>query len=267
MTPDSDARLGRSPGTPPVVAHPLFTFPLKVDRFYASLMRHAPSGEAGLGGRLLYAGELGEEASALIVAANIAGSASLAATSEPGAGKQAIRDGVADFLVTTLDEALRILKNQVRKREPVAVCVAAEPATIEQEMLERGVLPDLVRDVELGAATDRGADYGGSAIFIAPLSPAQNESIVTWSVDEAPTKWLPRLDAIALECLAPEESASAPLAHRWLRFAPRYLGRLARNVRVLRCSTLTAHTIAERMHASIDSGKIPITVRIEIVVA
>ena len=65
---------------------------------------------------------------ALVVAANIAGAATLAATADRAAQKQALRDGVADFLVTSLDEALRILKNQLRKRETVAVCVALRPA-------------------------------------------------------------------------------------------------------------------------------------------
>ena len=55
------------------------------------------------------------------------------------AQKQAIRDGVADFLVNSLDEALRILKNQLRKRETVAVCVGLAPADVEREMKERGV--------------------------------------------------------------------------------------------------------------------------------
>lgn len=267
MTPDSNALSGRSADAPAAVVHPLFRFPLKVDRFYASLMRHAPSAEDGLGGRLLCVGELDEAARALIVAANISGAASLAATTNPVAQKQAIREGVADFLVTNLDEALRILKNQIRKREPVAVCVAAEPAIIEQEMGERGVLPDLVCGLGSGRETDRAVNDGGSPIPIAPLAPAQNEAGLTWSVDEAPAQWLPRLDALAMDCLAMDKSASAQVAHRWLRLAPRYLGRLARNTRVLRCSTPAAHAITERMHASVESGEIPVAVRIEIVEA
>ena len=76
-----------------------------------------------------------------MVAGNIAGAASLAATADPVAQKQAIREGVVNFLVTSLDEALRILKNEIRKRETVAVCVAASPQAVAAEMLERGVLP------------------------------------------------------------------------------------------------------------------------------
>jgi urocanate hydratase len=125
-------------------------FLLNVERFYASLISAShpgsePEGEPGLGGQLFYAGELDPVGRALMVAANIAGAASLAATPDLDAQKQAVRDGVADFLVISLDEALRILKNQIRKRETVAVCVGAAPAAVNWEMLERGVLPDLVR--------------------------------------------------------------------------------------------------------------------------
>jgi hypothetical protein len=58
----------------------------------------------------------------------------------------------ADFLVTSLDEALRILKNEIRKREAVAVCVAAAPRPWRCEMLERGVLPDLLRPADESSA-------------------------------------------------------------------------------------------------------------------
>ena len=84
-----------------------------------------PGQEPTLGGKLLYIGELDPAGRALAVAGNIAGVASLCASADPAIQKQAVRDGVVDFLVTSLDEALRILKNEIRKREPVAVCVGA----------------------------------------------------------------------------------------------------------------------------------------------
>ena len=103
-------------------------FVVRVERAYLALLATdlADAG-IGLGGSLLYAGELDRDSRALIVAANIAGAASLAATADRTAQKQALRDGVADFPVNSLDEALRILKNQLRKREPVAVCVGLRP--------------------------------------------------------------------------------------------------------------------------------------------
>jgi hypothetical protein len=102
-------------------------------------------------------------------------------------------------------------------------------------------------------------------VLVAPLDRLQDESLLTWSVEDAPAQWLPRLDAIAMDCLAGDESSSAQSARRWLRLAPRYLGRLARYVRILRCTTPAANAIAKRMRASIDSGEIAVPVRVEFV--
>ena len=133
-----------------------FEFVELVARAYAGLIQTALADrETGLGGKLFYAGELDGEGRALVVAANIAGAASLVATADRAAQKQAIRDGVADFLVNSLDEALRILKNQLRKRETVAVCLGLAPEAVEREMQERGVLPDLLRrDVRIAPYHD-----------------------------------------------------------------------------------------------------------------
>jgi hypothetical protein len=218
-------------------------FALQVDRLYAGLISAAELGdppEPSLGGKLLYAGQLDEEARALLVAANIAGAASLAASADTAGRKQALRDGVVDFLVTSLDEALRILKNEIRKREPVAVCVALEPETVEQEMLERGVAPDLLRP---GAADS-----------------LEGQRLLCWRVASSPSIWLPKLDAIALDCFDSEAGA----ARRWLRLAPRYLGRMAQNVRVLRCSESAAAYFLERVRDEVESGEIGVRVELRL---
>jgi hypothetical protein len=119
----------------------------------------------------------------------------------------------------------------------------------------------------LGLADGSGGvrTFGGDPMLVEPLSAAAAESLLTWSVDEAPAQWLPRLDALAMDCLALDESPSAQIARRWLRFAPRYLGRLAGNVRVLRCTAPAAKAIAERMRAGVESGEIPVAVRIDFI--
>jgi hypothetical protein len=242
-------------------------FAMQVEQFYAGLILagsanpsgrfglaseagdQCPDSELGLGGTLLYAGELDEEARALMVAANIAGAASLAVSSDATAAKQAVRDGVADFLVTSLDEALRILKNEIRKRQAVAVCVALAPETGEadfaREMAERGVLPDLTRLVE-----------------VAP--PKKDEALLAWRVDAAPALWLPKLDAIALESLETEaDSTRAGSRRRWLRLAPRYLGRLGQGVRLLRCHRDTAARFQQQVQERVESGDIGVQVEIQ----
>jgi hypothetical protein len=258
-------------------------FALQVERLYAGLITTVKAGAPGpgspriglrprggglasetgdsepsLGGKLLYAGKLDEEARALLVAANIAGAASLAASANAAARKQALRDGVVDFLVTSLDEALRILKNEIRKREAVAVCVALAPETVEAEMLERGVAPDRLRP---------GAEDS-----------LEGQALLCWRVASSPSVWLPKLDAIALDCLednlgAPEPALSLPkgldsetgdFARRWLRLAPRYLGRMAQGVRVLRSNESTAANFLKRVRDEVEVGEIGVSVELKL---
>jgi hypothetical protein len=212
---------------------------------YVALMRCAPTpGQDHLGGQLLYPAELDDASQALAIAGNIAGAATLVATADRAAGRQAMRAGVVDFVVTTLDEALRILKNQIRKHEPVAVCVSAAPDDVEREMLERGVLPDLLPPV------DR-AQSGAFAQFVAlgarridpqPLPPGQALFTV-----EIPA-------ALTLESAQVEEIIAASIAEgdfvnrRWLRLSPRYLGSSARRVRSVVCGA----DAATALHAELE---------------
>jgi hypothetical protein len=211
----------------PLDLTPRFTFALQVERLYTALLQAVHSGlssEPGLGGKLLYAGELDGQGRALLVAGNIAGAASLAATAGQVAQKQAIRDGVADFLVTSLDEALRILKNEIRKGETVAVCVAAGPEAIEREMLERGVLPDLLAANPLGGA----AFPNQGARRIEPCGRKEEQVLLRWSVASAQALW----PSIALDPRTgprPAGSASPPATWAgWRRasgFSPAHLNR------------------------------------------
>ncbi|MDE3062746.1 MAG: hypothetical protein KGJ51_06760 [Acidobacteriota bacterium] len=226
-------------------------FLAEVERHYRALLAAVPRkdinpGEWGssAGGNLLYAGVLDEAGRALVVAGNVAGAATLTATADPAAQKQAIRDGVVDFLVTSLDEAVRILKNEIRKRETVAVCVALEPYDLEREMEERGVAPDLMREVILERRT---AQRGHGVL-------------VNWHVAAAPALWLPGLDAMAAECL----SGKPAEAQRWLRLAPRYLGRMARGERMVTADTEFAASFSERVGQAVERQEIavPVTIRI-----
>jgi hypothetical protein len=241
------------------IESPTLDFILQVERFYASLIQTAGSAaatgsEPSLGGKLLYAGELDLAGRALLVAGNIAGAASLAATSEQAAQKQAIRDGVADFLVTSLDEALRILKNELRKREAVAVCVSTTPKDIQKEMIERGVLPDLL---QIAGESSPFLSQGAMQVQPAPIAAGSVQLI--WHVAAAPAQWLPKLDSIALGCLDDREWA----ARRWLRLAPRYLGRLAKGMRALNCLAESADRFVERARFAIARGEIDVAVELQ----
>jgi len=238
-------------------------FTILVERFYAGLIAAAaadsnPNSLPGLGGKLLYVEELDLQGRALVVAANIAGAASLAASADPAAQKQAIRDGVVDFLVTSLDEALRILKNEIRKRETVAVCVAAAPESVKREMLERGVLPDLVRPAD--EFSEHSPFVSQGARQVPPAAQGENVALLAWSVAAAQAQWLPKLDAVALDCVPQEDWP----ARRWLRLAPRYLGRLAQGRRMLLCHRELAADFIERVRDRVERGEIGEQVQIQV---
>jgi hypothetical protein len=247
-------------------------FALQVERCYAGLMLatvFGPDAEPSLGGKLLYAGPLDTQACALLMAANIAGAASLAVSTEASAGKQAIRDGVIDFLVTSLDEALRILKNEIRKRTTVAVCVSMySEADFARQLLERGVLPDLLPPRSAPAPEFAAFLHQGARPVVA-FHPDANQVVLTWSVAEAPAQWLPKLDALAFNCL--DGNMGAPglasetwdSARRWLRLAPRYLGRRSQGLRLLRCDESTAARFRKMVQEQVVSGDISVAVEIQ----
>jgi urocanate hydratase len=211
--------------------------------------------ESSLGGSLFYAGEMDRQGCALVVAANIAGAATLVASADLATQKQAIREAVADFLVNSLDEALRIIKNQLRKREMVSVCVALDPAAMEHEMNERGVEPDLLRrDVPIAPLDMALIDCGGED-FDGEQDQTDHTNIpalVIWRVDSAHRQDLAALDAIALECL---EANDWP-ARRWLRLAPRYLGRTAQDLRLLSTHRDFVARFSERLKEGVARGEI-----------
>ena len=250
--------------TPGPDASAAFAFSLQVHAFYSELMLAASEvHEAGssegssLGGKLLYAAELDGPGRALVIAGNVAGCASLAATADAAAQKQAIRDAVVDFLVTSLDEALRILKNEIRKRETVAVCVGAAPEAVEREMLERGVLPDLLRPAERpGPSTEAFVKEGARRVGTDVAN--EDRVLVAWQVTEAPARWLPHINAIALECLCADNLAS----RRWLRLAPRYMGRLSQGMHVLAQDRESAERLVDAIRNEVDHGNIPVPVEI-----
>lgn len=192
----------------------------------------------GLGGKLLYAGAPDASGCHLLRAANIAGAASLAASTEAGALREAMRAGAIDFVVNSLDEASRILKNEIRKQQPVAVGVSHSPESLLQEMDKRGVLPDLLApDLPTSAVIDSFTARGARRIQ-PPASSSGKLNMIP--IPQGWSKPAAAFDALLLECLAPEDEVN----RRWLRFAPRYLPSEARRLRSLACDTETLHRIA-----------------------
>jgi len=99
-----------------------------------------------LAGKLIVSGGMGGMGGAQPLAATMTGAAFLGIDVDPERIKKRLKTGYCDFMVTTLDEALRILKNAVRKKENVSVGLVGNCADIMPELAERGVVPDILTD-------------------------------------------------------------------------------------------------------------------------
>jgi hypothetical protein len=105
-------------------------------------------------GKLVFACGDSAAATGLPTAVSIAGGVTLVLDPNAAAVKSVFRHGGLDFLVNTLDEALRVLKNELRKQKPLSVALTAPIPPTLAEMHERGILPDLTVDINLGHFND-----------------------------------------------------------------------------------------------------------------
>src|SRR5277367_434602 len=99
-----------------------------------------------LAGKLIVSGGMGGMGGAQPLAATMTGAAFLGIDVDPDRIKKRIKSGYCDFMVNSLDEALRILKNAVRKKENVSVGLVGNCADVIPELAERGVVPDILTD-------------------------------------------------------------------------------------------------------------------------
>lgn len=226
-------------------------------RTYTTLHQLRPT----WGGGLILSLGLDAAGSALSIAANIAGAVSLAIDNNPTHLKETIRSGSCDFVVNTLDEALRAIKNRLRKQAPLSVALAADPFQTLAEALDRGLSPQLFStflppsaltppQIEaLTLAAHRFQSEGASLIDFKTnfeiktgVEPgfSQNPTLQSftpanqlltplleqrqWTLETftfEATSSLRTFDAKALALLAPEDT----LRRRWLEAAPRILQR------------------------------------------
>ena len=99
-----------------------------------------------LAGKLVVTGGMGGMGGAQPLAATMNGAAFLGIDVDPERIKRRVKTGYCDVMVTNLDEALRILKNAVRKREATSVGLVGNCADIIPELARRGVVPDVLTD-------------------------------------------------------------------------------------------------------------------------
>src|SRR5256886_11275036 len=99
-----------------------------------------------LAGKLIVSGGMGGMGGAQPLAATMTGACFLGIDVDAERIKKRLKTGYCGFQVNNLDEALRILKNAVRKKEAISVGLVGNCADVIPELAERGVLPDILTD-------------------------------------------------------------------------------------------------------------------------
>ncbi|HLW82962.1 MAG TPA: urocanate hydratase [Candidatus Acidoferrales bacterium] len=115
------------------------------ETFAAAAHKYFGAG-ADLAGKLVVSGGMGGMGGAQPLAATLNGAAFLGIEVDPERIKKRLKTGYCDVMVNSLDEALRILKNAVRKREATSVGLIGNCADLIPELARRGVVPDLLTD-------------------------------------------------------------------------------------------------------------------------
>ena len=193
------------------------------------------------GGSLILCCGLAPQGAALALASNIAGAVCLNIEEEQNILRAAMRSGSCDFIVNTLDEALRAMKNEVRKHLPLSVGLQGNPAQVLDEILERGVSPEVFTDLTGNSASQKAIQCFKStgAIIVRfdsthPISDEEsldaNATLNTfihdrqWLLHSFPFDTTTALRAFDVHALAllPEDDL---LRRRWLQAAPKILQR------------------------------------------
>ncbi|HEY6350503.1 MAG TPA: urocanate hydratase [Candidatus Angelobacter sp.] len=119
------------------------TFSAAAEKHFGGDPRHAGT---GLSGKLIVSGGMGGMGGAQPLAATMTGACFLGIDVDAERIKKRLKTGYCDFMVNSLDEALRILKNAIRKKEAISVGLIGNCADVVPELAERGVLPDILTD-------------------------------------------------------------------------------------------------------------------------
>ncbi|MFN5377431.1 MAG: urocanate hydratase [Ignavibacteria bacterium] len=99
-----------------------------------------------LNGRFLLTAGLGGMGGAQPLAATIAGAAALCIEIDEERIDKRIRDGYCDRKMSSLDEALQVIREYQEKKEAISVGLVGNAAEILPELLKRGIIPDVVTD-------------------------------------------------------------------------------------------------------------------------
>jgi urocanate hydratase len=118
------------------------------ETFAAAALKHFGS---GLAGKLVVTGGMGGMGGAQPLAATLNGAAFLGIDVDPERIQRRIRTGYCDVGANSLDEAVRLLENACRQRQALSVGLVGNCADVIPELARRGLVPDLLTDLDLAA--------------------------------------------------------------------------------------------------------------------
>ncbi len=132
------------------------------------------------------------------------------------------QQNACDFLVNSLDEAVRILKNEIRKRQPISVGLLGSAEEVLSQLVERGIQPEFLVNSTLDAAATHQAKLHltkRGAILLQERYESTQHAIIRWIIENP--KDVPLIDVRALSVLPAEDA----VRRRWVQRAGAYFFR------------------------------------------
>ena len=103
-------------------------------------------GTPDLRGKFILTGGMGGMSGAQPLAGKMAGAVILVVEVDRNRIERKIKEGYCDYLVETVDEALKLVKELTEKKEPASIGLVGNCVDVHKELLNRGVTPDIVTD-------------------------------------------------------------------------------------------------------------------------
>ncbi|MBN1780077.1 urocanate hydratase [bacterium] len=102
--------------------------------------------DGSLKGRFVLTGGMGGMGGAQPLAVTLNGGVVIDVEVDPERIRRKVNEGFCDRMTADLDEAIRWMESAVRTGEPLSIGLAGNTAEVLPELLQRGVIPDIVTD-------------------------------------------------------------------------------------------------------------------------
>jgi len=167
--------------------------------------------QGSLAGKLAACAGMDARGGALALGATLHGAAFLGIDADTERIKRRVKAGYCDVMVNDLDEALRILKNAVRKREAASVGLAANGAVAFAELARRGVVPDLLAGRTVHTEAIAVLEKMGAWRLDSSAGASEDRHPFFWAALSGEPADIYRADALLLEMFPRDE-----MLRRWL---------------------------------------------------